>query len=73
MADLAPIKSMEKFIAFLPPKPKIIDIGCGSGRDAKILSSMGADVLGIDFCSNIIDIAKINAPQSQFEVMDLRQ
>ncbi len=49
VADLAPIGSMEKFIAYLPCKPKIIDIGCGSGRDAKILSNMGAEVLGIDF------------------------
>ncbi|WED42590.1 class I SAM-dependent methyltransferase [Legionella cardiaca] len=70
VADLAPIASIEKFIKLLPPKAKIIDIGCGSGRDAKIFSNMGADVLGIDFCSNLIDIAKKNAPLSEFQVMD---
>ncbi|MBA3536983.1 MAG: methyltransferase domain-containing protein [Tatlockia sp.] len=62
VAELAPIGSIEKFIKLLPSKAKIIDIGCGSGRDAKIFSNMGANVLGIDFCSNHIEIAKKNAP-----------
>jgi ubiquinone/menaquinone biosynthesis C-methylase UbiE len=70
VADLAPIGSIEKFFKLLPPKAKIIDIGCGSGRDAKIFSNMGADVLGIDFCSNLIDIANKSAPLSEFQVMD---
>ncbi|HDV5785653.1 TPA: methyltransferase domain-containing protein [Legionella pneumophila] len=70
VADLAPIGSIEKFIKLLPPKAKIIDIGCGSGRDAKIFSNMGVDVLGIDFCSNLIDIAEKNAPLAVFQLMD---
>lgn len=69
--DLAPVGSIEKFIKLLPPKAKIIDIGCGSGRDAKIFTSMKADILGIDFCSNLIDIAKKHAPLAEFQLMDI--
>lgn len=71
VADLAPMKSIEKFIKFLPPNAKIIDIGCGSGRDAKIFTNMCADVLGIDFCSNLISLAKAHAPLAEFQLMDI--
>ncbi|MFT4059089.1 MAG: class I SAM-dependent methyltransferase [Legionella sp.] len=68
---LAPTGSIEKFIKLLPPNAKIIDIGCGSGRDAKLLTNMGATVLGIDLSSNLIDIAKSNAPLAEFQLMDI--
>lgn len=71
VAGLAPTASIEKFIKLLPPKAKIIDIGCGSGRDAKIFASHNIDVLGIDFSSNLISIAKSQAPAAKFEVMDI--
>ncbi|WP_019217444.1 class I SAM-dependent methyltransferase [Legionella tunisiensis] len=71
VAELAPTGSIEKFINFLPPNAKIIDIGCGAGRDAKLFSAVGAEVLGIDFSSNLIDIAQQYAPLAQFQVMDM--
>jgi SAM-dependent methyltransferase len=71
VADLAPIASMERFLSLLPPHAKIVDLGCGSGRDAKIFSSKDCDVLGIDFCSNLIDIAKAHAPLAHFKLMDI--
>lgn len=71
VAELAPLASIEKFIRLLPDEAKIIDIGCGSGRDAKIFTEKGVDVLGIDFCSNLIEIAKKNAPLAEFQVMDI--
>ena len=71
VSDLAPMGSIEKFITLLPPKAKIIDIGCGSGRDAKLFTNMGASVLGIDFSSNLIDIAKRTAPLAEFQLMDI--
>lgn len=69
--NLAPLESIEKFIKLLPSHAKIIDIGCGSGRDAKIFSERGLSVLGIDFCQNLIDIAKKHAPLAQFQMMDI--
>src|SRR5688572_14703882 len=71
VANLAPIESIEKFIKLLPPTAKIIDLGCGSGRDAKIFTNLGADVLGIDYSSNLIDIAQSHAPLANFKLMDI--
>lgn len=71
VSELAPVTSIEKFIKLLPSRAKIIDIGCGSGRDAKIFTERGLKVVGIDFCSNLIDIAKTVAPMAEFHVMDI--
>lgn len=60
-----------KFVQMLPKKPKIIDIGCGPGRDAKIFTDMGAEVVGVDFSSKMIELAKHNAPEASFHVMDI--
>lgn len=71
VAHLAPIHSIKRFVAMLPPKAKILDIGCGSGRDAKLLSDLNLQVCGIDFCSNLLNLAKAHAPLAQFHQMDI--
>jgi ubiquinone/menaquinone biosynthesis C-methylase UbiE len=70
VAELAPLGSIEKFMKFLPSQPAILDLGCGSGRDAKIFSGLGAKVVGIDYCSNLLAIAKETAPLAEFYEMD---
>ncbi|MCE0723768.1 class I SAM-dependent DNA methyltransferase [Legionella resiliens] len=71
VAELAPLASIEKFIELLPPHPHIIDIGCGSGRDAVLFTNKGARVLGIDYCENLLEIAKRTAPCAEFHLMDI--
>ena len=71
VAMLAPLASIEYFLSLLPNNAKIIDIGCGSGRDAKIFSEKGVEVTGIDFCSELLDIAKQHAPLATFQLMDI--
>ncbi len=71
VASLAPTDSIEKFSKLLPPKAKLIDIGCGSGRDAKLFNDLDIHVAGIDFCSNLLEIAKNHAPLSEFQLMDI--
>ncbi|HSW93011.1 MAG TPA: class I SAM-dependent methyltransferase [Gammaproteobacteria bacterium] len=73
VSHLAPMESIKEFISLLPSNPEILDLGCGSGRDAKIFSEMGANVLGIDFCSNMINIARRHAPLARFEIMDIEE
>lgn len=73
VADLAPTESIIKFIKMLPPQSKIIDLGCGSGRDAKIFTNNGVDVIGIDYCSSLINIAKANAPLAEFKLLDIEE
>jgi ubiquinone/menaquinone biosynthesis C-methylase UbiE len=71
VASLAPLASIEKFSKLLPNDATIIDIGCGSGRDAKLFNNMGVNVVGIDFSSNLLEIAKEHAPLSTFKLMDM--
>lgn len=68
---LVPFDSIEKFIRLLPSKGRIIDLGCGSGRDAKIFSEKGFSVTGVDFCQNLIEIAKAQAPLAKFQIADI--
>ena len=71
VVNLAPKDSIEKLMSVLLPNPRILDIGCGSGRDANIFQSMEAEVVGIDFCAHLLEIAKANAPLVDFQLMDI--
>ena len=46
-----------EFISFFKPKPKILDLGCGTGHESMRLFNQGAEVVGIDFSSKSIEIA----------------
>lgn len=50
----------------------ILDLGCGSGRDAKWFSQKGKNVIGIDLSENLLDIAKKKAPNAVFKKMDMK-
>ncbi|VVB61287.1 Ubiquinone biosynthesis O-methyltransferase [uncultured archaeon] len=52
---------------------KILDIGCGPGRDSKYFSGNGLDVTGIDAASSFIKIASKNVPAAKFIKMDMRK
>lgn len=51
---------------------KILDIGCGSGRDAEYFVSKDLDVIGIDLSDRFIEISKAKVPNAQFIKMDMR-
>ena len=70
--SLHPQKQAEKFLSLVPPGGTILDVGCGSGRDAQILSDQGFQVTGIDFSAAMIEIAKKKAPKATFKVMDMQ-
>lgn len=72
-AELHPEKEAQKFISRLPSNAKIIDIGCGPGRDAKVFSDYGFEVIGIDFSSKMIETARQNAPKGSFYIMDIEK
>lgn len=64
--------TIKEFVSLLPKNPKVLDLGCGSGHETKRLTSIGADVIGIDYSSECIRIAKERCPECKFEVMDFR-
>lgn len=51
---------------------KILDIGCGSGRDAEYFLNKGLDVIGIDLSNRFIEISQAKVPKAKFIKMDMR-
>lgn len=67
-------RHIDNLVEKLPSNAKILDVGCGNGLPIdKYLSEKGFEVLGIDISENQIELAKNNAPQAKFEVMDMEE
>ena len=48
----------QSVISYFPPGARILDIGCGLGREAFALSDLGYDVVGIDISKEVISQVK---------------
>lgn len=59
------------FALSLEPKAKILDVGCGSGRDSKFFMSKGFDVVSIDASEELAAVASKNL-QKEVLVVDLK-
>ena len=55
-ADMASIRS--RFLAYLPTGCRILDFGCGTGRDSKAFLNLGYDVTAIDGSEALCKIAQ---------------
>ncbi|OGC38241.1 hypothetical protein A2V54_03295 [candidate division WWE3 bacterium RBG_19FT_COMBO_53_11] len=53
------------------PGSRVLDAGCGPGRDAKFFTAMGCAVTGIDLSSAFLDIAQSLVPRVSFARMDM--
>ena len=62
---------LELFIENLDGK-RILDVGCGPGRDAKFFADLGYEVVGIDLSEKLLEIARKNVPKAKFYLMDMR-
>jgi ubiquinone/menaquinone biosynthesis C-methylase UbiE len=51
---------MQDFTKYLEPGSKVLDLGCGSGRDSFYLAEHGYRVWGIDISRVAIERAKVN-------------
>lgn len=51
---------IEKYVVdnYFVRKGKVLDVGCGAGREAFALAKQGFDVVGIDLSSNLVKFAK---------------
>lgn len=59
---------------FFPPVgAKIIDLGVGSGRTTVPLSALGYDVVGIEFCDDLVEYANEKYPDVSIVQGDARQ
>jgi predicted TPR repeat methyltransferase len=64
---------LKRFIALLPPSPRVLDLGCGAGYESMRLKRLGAEVTGVDFSEKPIQIAREKNPDIRFEIMDFRK
>jgi 2-polyprenyl-3-methyl-5-hydroxy-6-metoxy-1,4-benzoquinol methylase len=55
-ADLSPI--YDEFSKWVRPGSRVLDAGCGSGRDVKNLRLRGFDVMGIDGSAALVKLAR---------------
>ena len=71
--DLAKFTDEQRndFLEHIPKGGKILDLACGPGRDAKIFTDLGYQVIGVDLAEKMIEIAREIAPKAEFKVMDM--
>lgn len=55
-----------------PMNPKVLEIGCGDGRDAEIISQRTNDYVGFDPSVGLVKIAQEHLPQVKFLVADAK-
>jgi SAM-dependent methyltransferase len=71
---LDPTSFLALFAESLKPGAKILDIGCGSGRDLLWLKKLGYEVIGIERSPGLADLARKNAGckviEGDFEIFD---
>ncbi|MBD3360356.1 methyltransferase domain-containing protein [Candidatus Peregrinibacteria bacterium] len=70
--DINEIKNIADFFIQNLKGQKILDIGCGPGRDAKYFSEHNLEVTGIDLTSNFVKMASQNVPNAKFIQKDMR-
>lgn len=49
----------------------ILEIGCGPGRDARLLTDRGYHVTGLDLSEKLVEIARSRVPEAAFLVADM--
>lgn len=67
------VRGTDAFVALLPPKGTVLDVGCGGGTKARYLVAKGLQVTGVDFSDNQIAIARREVPEASFQVADIYQ
>ncbi|MDD5651278.1 MAG: class I SAM-dependent methyltransferase [Candidatus Nanoarchaeia archaeon] len=63
---------LNHFISLLPKNAKVLDAGCGSGRDSEYFAEEKLDVTAIDAVEALLKEAKKNIKNVKFSVMDMK-
>lgn len=64
---------LDRFLALLPTRPSILDVGCGMGEPIdRYLIERGASLTGIDSAPSLIEICRSRFPSQEWIVRDMR-
>ncbi|OGS51186.1 MAG: hypothetical protein A3K65_05670 [Euryarchaeota archaeon RBG_16_68_12] len=66
-----PWSEVLEFAESLPPRSPVLDLGCGNGRHAGVLSDWGHRIVGLDASGRLLGIARQRAPHASFVRGDL--
>lgn len=70
-AASARIKDIEQAFSYISKlNPKVLELGCGNGRDANEILKHSPNYLGVDYSEELIKIAKNYCPDGKFHVVD---
>lgn len=53
------------------PRGRLLEIGCGTGTNARFLAGHGWEVVGVDFAPTAIDLARGQGGDVLYEVLDI--
>lgn len=74
--DFAMKKQLNDFISLIGSRGKILDLGCGAGRDSRILAEKGYEIVGIDYSNEMLKSARKlhgDLKNIHFRKMDMRK
>ncbi len=69
--DEHPRPELLRLIELLPPRARVLDIGCGGGRPVTLALAQRADVVGVDISAGQIERARKAVPNATFVVGDI--
>ena len=60
-------KTIRKLRPLIPPNPQVLDVACGTGDlSIEIFEDMGAEVVGLDFCRPMLELARQKTQRIDF-------
>ena len=69
--DETMLPCLREFISLLPQNPRVLDLCCGAGYESMRIQRLGAEVIGLDFSDESIEIARKCNPEIVFYIDDM--
>ncbi len=62
---------LDAFQPYLPPSPRVLDVGCGAGLAVRLMAARDWDATGIELSPRMAAVARKRNPQSQILLGDV--